>query len=328
MPLTLEVMLQVLPPSLPPWNPRTKSEDRKAEILRERDGGDGPYSRGYFWQKHLTEQLRTSRSWMSDSLTALAYPDKLLQQAVGYIEFDASFHDDEEIVRASRGTGYFFGAVLFDHRGGGDGIGPKSRDIGQIDDASRGIPAARLAAADIAHAPHPAGATATCWAAKKGDGGCVDYIVTAKHAVTGLGRGQRIAMAGGGFGTLNDFCDSSVDAALVEPASGSTNAVALPMDIDPAVGLSVSFIGSLSAQRSGRITKTWIHPTDSDPYDPQRVLFDVTGVAGDSGALVRLDSTAEAVGIYTGIKTAGSTQIGMSQAMWQATDLLDIELYE
>ena len=328
MPLTLQVMLEVLPAGLPPWKPRTESEVRKAEFLRAWDGGNGPYSRGYFWQKHLTKQLREARSWMSDSLSGLAYPDPLLQQAVGYIEFDVSFHDDEDIRRASRGTGYFFGAVLFDHRGGGDGIGPQSRDIGLIDDASSGIPAARLAAADIPHAPQPASATATCWAAKKDDGDFIRYIVTAKHAVTGLGRGQRVAMAGGGFGTLVDFCDSSVDAALVEPPNGSTNAVNLPMDVDPAVGLGISFTGARSPQRSGRITKTWIHPTDSDPYDPQRVLFDVTGAGGDSGALVRLNSTGEAVGIYTGIKTGRSSQMGMSQAMWQATDLLDVELYE
>jgi hypothetical protein len=100
------------------------------------------------------------------------------------------------------------------------------------------------------------------------------------------------------------------------------------MDVDPAVGSDVNFTGAGTSQRSGRITKTWVFPTDADPYDPQRVHFDVTGVQGDSGALVRLASTGEAVGIYTGTKVGQSTQSGMSQAIWQATELLGIEIYE
>lgn len=327
MSLTLEVMARVLPPGRPPWEPSTAAERRKAEFLRARDEGDGTFSRGYFWQKHLTSQLREARSWLSDSLTGLAYPHDLLRQAVGYIEIDAAFASDEAVQRAARGTGYFFGAIVYDHRGDADGL-PSSRDIGQIDEASRGIPAVRLAAADIPHAPHPAGATSTCWTAKRRNGGFIRYSLTAKHAVAGLGRGQTVAMAGGGFGRLVDFCDGSVDAALFEPPSGPRSAIPLAMDIDPAVGLDVNFIGAGTPLRAGRITKTWVFPTDPDPYDPQRVHLDVTGVPGDSGALVRLTSTGEAVGIYTGIKSGRSSQSGMSQAIWQAAELLNIDLYE
>jgi hypothetical protein len=135
-------------------------------------------------------------------------------------------------------------------------------------------------------------------------------------------------MAAGGFGTLEDYCDGSVDAALVQPPSGASSALTLSLDVDPAIGLDVSFIGAGTPQRSGRITKTWVFANNSDPYDPQRVHFDVMGAPGDSGALVRLDATSEAVGIYTGIKAGRSTQSGMSQAIWQATDLLAIDLYE
>lgn len=328
MPLTLETMLQVLPGGQPPWDPGSEDEKRKVDRLAARDGGDGPYTRGYLWQKYLTEQLREKSSWMSDSLTGLGFPNPLLQQAVGYIEFDVSFAGDEQVERAARGTGYFFGAILYDHRGNGEGFDRTSLDIGQVADGANGIPAVRLAAADVYHAPDPAGATATCWAADKQDSSNPCYILTAKHAVAGLGKGQRVAMASGGFAKLHDFCESSVDAAVIEPNTGPTAPVALAIDADPAVGLGVSFDGSVSSRLSGRITKTWIHPTDSDAYDPQRVLFDVTGVKGDSGALVRLDSTGEAVGIYTGIKKGRSSQEGMSQAIWQATDLLNIDLYE
>lgn len=327
MPLTLEVMVRVLPPRLPPWEPKTVAEQHKVEFLRARDEGDGPFTRGYFWQKHLTEQLREARNWLSDSFTALAYPHPLLQQAVGYIEIDAAFAFDEAVQRAARGTGYFFGAIVYDHRGGADGLA-SSLDIGQINDASRGIPAVRLAAADVPHAPHPAGATATCWAAKRGNGSWIGYLVTAKHAVAGLGRGQTVPIAGGGHGKLIDFCQGAVDAALVEPPSGVSSPTSLAMDIDPAVGLDVNFVGAGNSQKSGRITKTWIFPSDSNAYDAQRVHFDVIGAQGDSGALVRLASTAEAVGLYTGIKAGRSSQSGMSQAIWQAAELLDIDLYE
>lgn len=327
MPLTLEIMAQVLPTEPPPWEPRTETERHKADLLRARDGGDGPFSRGYFWQKHITSQLREARNWLSDSLTALAYPHGLLQQAVGYIEIDQSFATDEAVQRAARGTGYFFGAIIYDHRGGEVGLAA-SRDIGELDASSGGIPAVRLAAADILHAPHPVGATSSCWAAKRGNGGAVRYLLTAKHAVAGLGRGQTVAMAGGGLGKLTDFCDGSVDAAIVEPPSSATSATPLAMDIDPAIGSDVNFIGAGTPQKAGRITKTWVFPADPDPYDPQRVHFDVAGVAGDSGALVRLASTGEAVGIYTGVKAGRSSQSGMSQAIWQATELLDIDLCE
>lgn len=327
MTLTLEVMQRVLPSGFPPWQPRTEIENEKAQYVRSRDGGDGPFSRGYFWQKHLTAQLREARSWMSDSLTALAYPHEFLQQAVGFIEVDSSLISDESVMTASKGTPYFFGAVVYDHRGGTDGLST-SRDIGLIDDASQGMPAVRLAAADILHAPHPAGATAACWAAQRGSSGHIRHLVTAKHAVAGLGRGQTVPMAGGGHGTLIDYCDGSVDAAIVEPPSGSISSSALTMDIDPPVGLDVHFVGSGNIQKSGRITKTWIFPDDPDPYDAQRVHFDFTGVPGDSGALVRSTGTGAAVGIYTGIKSTRSRQSGMSQAIWQASELLGIDLYE
>jgi len=330
MTLSLEIMASVLPSDLPPWRPSTESEWRKAEALQVRDGGQGIFTRGYFWQKHLIELLRENRSWMSDSLTALAYPHELLEQAVGYIEVDAAIDSDPMIREASKGTGFFFGAVVYDHRGKVDPAYdlPQSVDIGQINVASAGLPAVRLAAADIAHAPDPVGATAACWAAKRGTVSAIQEILTVKHAFSGLTQGQRVAMASGGFAILEDFCEGSVDAALVEVANTARSHSPLMMDPDPAIGMDVEFTGATSSRRTGKITKTWVFPFDSDPYDPQRVHFDVTGAAGDSGALVRLSATGEAVGIYAGIKAGFSSQSGMSQAIWQATELLNIELYE
>ena len=328
MPLTPEIMLRVLPEQPPPWEPRSAEEARKAQLLVELDGGLGPLSRGYFWQKYITEQLREARSWLSDSLTALAYPNPLLQQAVGYIEIDASFATEELVRRASRGTGYFFGAIVYDHRGESDGFRALSRDIGSLSPESRGITAVRMAAADIHHAPHPVGATATCWTSKRGSGGWIRDVLTAKHVVSGFAVGQNVAMAGGSFGILRDFCEASVDAALIEPPNHTHSYQPLGLDIDPSIGSDVTFTGANSTQRSGKITRTWVFPSDGDAYDPQRVHFDFSGVQGDSGALVRLTSTGDAVGIYTGIKCGKSTQAGMAQAIWQATELLDVDLFE
>jgi hypothetical protein len=260
------------------------------------------------------------------SLTGEIYNPPLYQQAVGYIEVDASFASDPMVLDAERGTGYVFGAILYDHRGLGSGIAV-SRDIGGLDEAASGIPAVRMAAADIHHAPDPVGATATSWASRRGEDD-VRHIVTAKHAVVGLARGQAVAFAGGGFGTLVDFCDGSVDAALVTPPASPPPVVQLVINPDPPIGLDMNFTGAMSRKKSGTITKTWLFPNDPDPYDAQRVHFDVTGAPGDSGALVRLTATGEAIGIYTGIKTGRSSQSGMSQGIRQAAELLDIEMYE
>lgn len=327
MPLTLEIIERIVPPGLPPWKPRTDKEQRKAEYLRSQEGTDGPLIRSYFWQKYLTEKIRDRRSWLSDSLTALAYPDELLQQAIGFIEIDASFASNSLVQRATAGTSYFFGAILYDHRAGQEGL-HEALDIGGIEDSAKGIPAVHFPAADILHAPHPAGATASCRAAKRGSKQEVRYFVTAKHSVLGLGRGQRVPLEGGGFGSLVDYCAGAVDAALIGSPCRAISSNSLAIDIDPAIGSDVYLIGSGGGQKSGRITKTWVFPTDTDPYDPQRVHFDFTGVHGDSGALVRLAATDEAIGIYTGIKQGRSTQSGMSQAIWQAVELLDIKLFE
>lgn len=327
MTLTAEIMYRVLPADRPPWEPSTPEEADKASWLSLRDGGDGPFTRGYFWQKYLTRVLRENRGFVSDSLVRLGFPEPGLEMAVGYIEVDIAFAGEEIVRQASKATGYFFGAVLYDHRAGSDGDIRSVVDLGQLAEPLKGVPAVRMPAADIPHAPNLANATAACWTAKTGSGK-VDGILTAKHAIAGIARGRNVAMAGGGFGKLVDFCDGSVDAAVIDPPSRPNNPVSLPMDVDPMIGLGIEFNGVTSGLKSGTISKTWVFPTDDDPYDPQRVHFDITGKPGDSGALVRLVSTGAAIGIYTGVKTGASTRSGMSQAIWQATSLLNIDLFE
>jgi len=326
--LTTEIMDRVLPDGFSDWRPRNEQAVNKAQALRARDGGEGPFSRSYFWQKCLTHRLREERNWLSLSLTGLEYSNEWLEQAVGFIEVDASIVHDEAIQQASRGTGYFFGAILYDHRDNPEKARLTSLDFGELDGMLKGIPTIRLAAADILHGPHLAGATSSCWASLRNLKNQPDHILTVKHAIAGLRKGQRVAMAGGGSSTLIEFCEGSVDAALIKPHQALTSMQSVKLDVDPAVGSDITFTGAGSNQRTGKITKTWVFPTDSSAYDAQRVHFDVAGVQGDSGALVRLAATGEAVGLYTGIKVGRSTQSGMSQAIWQATELLKIDLYE
>lgn len=273
--------------------------------------------------------LRDHRGWATDVLTARGADDPFLEPAVGFIEWEP-FFAQAGLAPDPQATGYLFGAVLYDQRHGAEAIRPAA-DFGQVEPALLGVPLLHLRVADIAHGPpHLANATSACWAALRSDGNA-RHALTAKHAVAGKRVGQTVAFQGhANFGKLTGFCDSSVDAAIVEaPVRPVGTLSPLAVEDEPAIGDDVEFTGAQSGTCSGKVTRTHIFPQDPAPYDPQRVYVDMQGVAGDSGALLRLQGSGAAVGIYTGIKNSGSgTSFGQSQYMSQATALLDIDLYE
>ncbi|KIT16623.1 hypothetical protein [Jannaschia aquimarina] len=340
MSLTLETMLRALPPDMPPWEAGTEGERDKVASLRDRDGGAGPLSRGYAWQKWLTRYLRENGPNVasgfgvdtgvpSDRMDRKGYVAPQAEFAVGYVETDVAASRDTRVRDAAKGTGYVFGAALYDHRGG-DVTDPVVAEFIPVGSPGAGIqlPVVRLVAAEVLHAPDPSNATAACWASDARTHMMPNRVLTAKHAVNGLAPGDNVAMADGSMGQLVTFCPAGVDAAMIECGARRPAPVPLDIDPDPAVGEEVSFHGAVSGTVSGRITRTWIFPDNSSAYDAHRIHLDETGKAGDSGALLRLKSDRRAVGLYTGIKHGRSTQTGMAQAIWQVTDLLGLDLHE
>ncbi|WP_376697547.1 trypsin-like peptidase domain-containing protein [Wenzhouxiangella sp. EGI_FJ10305] len=328
MSLSLELMNSVLPRGVPAWEPRNHVEERSIDRLRRIDGGDGIFSRSYYWQKRLSYLLLEADSWLSDSLTALAYPDISLGLSVGFVPVDRSFASEEIVQQAARGTRYFFGAILYDHRANADPFFSRALNLGTIDEAFEGVPAVGAPAVDIPHTPGISGALGTCWAIERGADRVPEHFITAKHAVSGKDRGQTVALSGGGYGSLVAYCDGAVDAALIKSSLIPLSYRPLPINADPVIGSEVEFVDAKSQIKAGRITNVWVFPGNSDAYDAHRIHFDVAGSHGDSGALVRDAASGQAVGIYTGLKRVGTFNSGMAQGIWQATELLDVDIYD
>lgn len=327
MTLTNEIISRVLPVRDAPWSPERPAEFGKVEKLAASGTFADLLRRSYFWQKALTRFMRENRDWASDSLTGRSAGHESISFAVGFIELDMTMRSSAPLVEACNGTDYFFGALVLDS----DAAEPLQQqiDAGQLDPAMAKIPVAYLNVSDEFDAP-PAlvNATAACWAAPV-NLAVVQNVVTAKHAIAGLRRGQNVSFRNSRPGILVDFCPSSVDAALVESPLQPTYApTPIVIDEEPVNGEDVEFTGDQSGTRSGKITKTWVFPDDLSEFDPQRVYTDFRGQPGDSGSLVRNAVTRDAVGIYIGKKRSRSTVFGQSQYLAQATHHLNINLFE
>lgn len=332
MTLSNEIISKILPDKEAPWSPNSPLENEKFASFRNSDrfGDFGELrQRSYAWQKALTKLIRDKKDWAADSLTGRASEDESLEFAVGFVEFDASLKSTDLTSEVAKGTGYFFGAVVFDKLHSTSRSFRLELNSGQIDERFTHIPVVYLNVSEIADTtPSLSNATVGSWAAERSDG-IVDDVITAKHAVSGCAISQNVSFSGGAAGRLVAFCPSSVDAALIEsPVIPKNTPPLLTVDQEPVIGESVEFVGDVSGYKSGKITKTWVFPDDLSEYDPQRVYLDFRGRPGDSGSMVKNSKTGDAVGIYVGKKKGKTSYYGQAQYLYQATEHLNVDLYE
>jgi hypothetical protein len=179
--------------------------------------------------------------------------------------------------------------------------------------------------------PDPTGArtgTAACWAqptpgganptALPGSG-----ILTAAHvalkpsAVTPMTPPSPYAVVG-----------YAIDAAVLYPEPLPASPTRLPVSPAPAVGSNVDVYPRAGGSTTATILLTFQPSRYVGFLCPHRMIIDVSFVAGDSGSLVRDQSSRDAVGLYIGeIVTPGGTARGACQIMQQVVTELALDLY-
>jgi hypothetical protein len=120
----------------------------------------------------------------------------------------------------------------------------------------------------------------------------------------------------------------AIDAAVLHPEPLPTSATPLPVSSAAAVGSHVDVFPSSVATATATILLTFQPSTYVGYLCPHRMIIDVSFSPGDSGALVKDQTTQDAVGLYIGeIVTPGGTTRGACQIMEQVVTEFAIKLY-
>lgn len=178
------------------------------------------------------------------------------------------------------------------------------------------------------HAPHPTVATSACWARCNAHG--TWGVLTAGHAVAGLAPGASVPFGGGGAGTLLRSAFQPVDAAFVQLAAAPVACAPLATLGFPTAGHPVD----VHTQR-GAVGRTVVDVMNTFGVVRTRQIgihfsIDTAFTGGDSGALVRVASGGEAVGLYRSLMRTPSARhpvVGLVQNFEQATYALDVRAY-
>lgn len=174
-------------------------------------------------------------------------------------------------------------------------------------------------------APNLVGATTTCYAVR----GNVPGIIVAGHSVVNSRPGDLLDLDDGGHGYLGLSRYQPIDAAFIELPYSLSRLRDLPVVDYPTVGddVIVQTRGGEQHRQVAQVSNTIVSPNFSD-Y-PIVLYLDRGCSRGDSGALIRLDRTREAVGIYTGTHRARDPYIpealGIAQNMAQAVYALGVQ---
>ena len=174
-------------------------------------------------------------------------------------------------------------------------------------------------------APNLVGATTTCYAVR----GNVPGIIVAGHSVVNSRPGDLLDLDDGSRGYLGLSRYQPIDAAFIELPYALSHLSDLPVVDYPTVGddVIVQTRGGEQHRQVAQVSNTIVSPNFSD-Y-PIVLYLDRGCSRGDSGALIRLDRTREAVGIYTGTHRARDPYIpealGIAQNMAQAVYALGVQ---
>lgn len=174
-------------------------------------------------------------------------------------------------------------------------------------------------------APNLVRATTTCYAMR----GNVPGIIVAGHSVANSRPGDLLDLDDGGRGYLDLSRYQPIDAAFIELPYSLSHLRDLPLVEYPTVGddVIVQTRGGDQRRQVAQVSNTIVSPNFAD-Y-PIVLYLDRGCSRGDSGALIRLDRTGEAVGIYTGTHRPRDPHIaealGIAQNMAQAVYALGVQ---
>lgn len=176
---------------------------------------------------------------------------------------------------------------------------------------------------------HPSGGTGVCWARSRVSGEAIGPgILTSKHVVGNV-LGTPISLSCGCPGQVGDVGPDGIDAAIVvSPCSQATPRRLYPRQLVPP-WLDVEFSGATSGTYYTKVTSV----TDTkgiltSAHLPSRIFLAAPGRPGDSGALVRETNSGDPIGIYMGEYSDPAGQRGgIAQHVYQATELMDMELF-
>jgi len=327
MPVSDETAYQLLPEGRPESefaNPLVLARLRE---LEKEFGRDGLLPRSLVWHSLVATVLSDG---IGRIIEVFGIPRRsAFDVAVGFIDLRAWEEQGYSSTEGRMLDGHVFGTVLFDTQFVSQEPLFSVRDLGVWDERLKGIPLIYIPVASVPHSPPSVlGTTSTCWAGRRKGSGPSD-ILTAAHAFGWYGAGTTVLLDNGSNGQVNSVCQHPVDAALIRPSSAPSGAMQ-PVVVEPVPVPQepFEFVGNASSLVQGKLDQVHILPGVSDPYSPQRIYLDTAGQPGDSGALVRSTVSGRALGIYTGkLENANAVYIH-SQAMQQACDLLDIDLWE
>jgi len=177
---------------------------------------------------------------------------------------------------------------------------------------------------------HPSGGTGACYGKSRvhGSSSLGPGILTAKHVV-GSVIGAPVVLSCGCPAHVVDIGPDGIDAALVQSQCSQAHQQQIYPRHLVAPWTDVVFDGAASGRHYTKITAV----TDTmgilnSSALPARVFLADKGRAGDSGALVADAQSGDPIGIYMGEYNdlAGRTG-GIAQHAYQATQLMDMELY-
>lgn len=324
MAMTREEMVKLLPAVRPPEFELADTEQRTFEWLQSR--AEDVLEASFLWSRWIPRQFHGPGVPYSGRHSFRSYSVAgSIGAVVGFIPLSDSVPEHQSVGLEARNIGWLFTmAILF------EGPEHECRARTMELDSDYHFPLIYLPVRRIEHAPpNVDGATSACWARSNkflanGDEG----VLTAKHAVRGLARGDPVDLDDGDTGTLTDYSDGNVDAALVATDSFPTRTTARDIVDEPINGDDAYFDGAETGSTiTGQIMSTWYFPDNPDPYNPMRIFLDEHGKEGDSGALVCDKTSGDALALYVGEISANGQDMGMCQYLRQAVDLLDIEIF-
>ncbi|HEY9080112.1 hypothetical protein [Magnetovibrio sp.] len=311
---------------LPPGMPETELSPSEALSREELLSREEPVlERSFLWFMRVRNDLRKLLQEVSFRFPIpLPLTQGYLGLGIGFVPVGPEGRERWDLRPEVRELGWDFAiAFYYDRLGVDDDLPPI--DLSGISDFPLKLYPISVRR-ELHVLPSPLNASSASWAVSRSTSRV--GILTAKHAIIGQTRGASIPLKQAGYGTLEDFCAGSVDAAFISvPDAMPSSARPLVVNPNPVTGDVVELRGDVSGRVQTRVANAMYFADNLNPYNSWRVYLDDHGQPGDSGGLVRDTSDGRGVGIYTSSFATNGGQLGECQYLPQAQALLDLDLF-